>query len=172
MSLLPLSTADASAAATLFHDHHGWLLGRLRKRLANIAEAEDVASESFVRVMSYRCVQNMQEPRAYLTTVAKSVLMQFWRRRDLERSWMEAQAQWPEAMAPSPEERALLVELLERIAHALDGLPPKARTAFLLSQLDGLTYTEIASKLDVSPSMVRKYMAQCLQRCLQIADEG
>lgn len=167
MSSMPLSAADAAIASNLFHDHHGWLLGRLRQRLRNTAEAEDVASESFLRVMNYRCAQQLQEPRAYLTTVAKSVLLQYWRRRDMERAWVESQALWPQAMAPSPEERALLLESLERIALALDGLPVKARTAFLLSQLDGLTYAEIAGRLGVSASMVRKYMAQALERCMQ-----
>ncbi|KAG1250324.1 hypothetical protein G6F68_012863 [Rhizopus microsporus] len=37
----------------------------------------------------------------------------------------------------------------------LDGLPPKARSAFLLSQLDGLTYPEIAQRLGVSLSSVQ-----------------
>lgn len=172
MSSLTLSAADAAAACTLFHDHHGWLLGRLRHRLRNAADAEDVASESFLRVMNYRCVQQLQEPRAYLTTVAKSVLMQYWRRRDLEQAWLDSQSLWPQAMAPSPEERALLFESLERIARALEGLSFKARTAFLLSQLDGLTYAEIAARLGVSASMVRKYMAQGLDRCLQALDEA
>lgn len=167
MSSTTLSAADAAVASTLFNDHHSWLLGRLCQRLRNTAEAEDVASESFLRVMNYRCVQQLQEPRAYLTTVAKSVLLQYWRRRDLERAWIDSQALWPQAMAPSPEERALLLESLERIALALDGLPLKARTAFLLSQLDGLSYAEIAAQLGVSASMVRKYMAQALQQCMQ-----
>ncbi len=168
----PLSAADSAAAASLFTDHHGWLLGRLRQRLRNTAEAEDVASEAFARVIGYRRLQALQEPRAYLTTVAKSILLQFWRRRDLERAWIDSLALAPETFAPSPEERALWLESLERIARALDGLSPQARQAFLLSQLDGLTYAEIAERLGVSASMVRKYMAQGLQQCLLALDGG
>jgi hypothetical protein len=40
----------------------------------------------------------------------------------------------------------------------LDGLNGKTREAFLLSQLDGLTYSEIAHKLGVSVSSVKKYV--------------
>lgn len=167
----PLSAADSAAAASLFTDHHGWLLGRLRQRLRNTAEAEDVASEAFARVIGYRRLQALQEPRAYLTTVAKSILLQFWRRRDLERAYLDAIAHLPEALAPSPEERALLLESLEGIARALDGLPDKARRAFLMSQLDERTYAEIATRLDVSASMVRKYMVQGWQACAQALAE-
>jgi RNA polymerase sigma-70 factor (ECF subfamily) len=168
----PLSAADSAAAASLFTDHHSWLLGRLRQRLRNTAEAEDVASEAFARVIGYRRLQALQEPRAYLTTVAKSILLQLWRRRDLERAWIDSLALAPETFTPSPEERALWLESLERIAQALDGLSPRARQAFLLSQLDGLTYAQIAERLGVSASMVRKYMAQGLQQCMHAVDES
>lgn len=170
-----MDPAEAAAAAALFTDHQPWLLGRMRQRLRNCAEAEDAASETLLRVLGYRRLHLLQEPRAYLTTVAKSVLAQLWRRRDIERAWIEAEtaAQLAHpACAASPEERALLLEALQRIADALDCLPPKARTAFLMSQLDGRTYAEIAQALGVSASMVRKYMGQALRACLLAAGEA
>ena len=63
----------------------------------------------------------------------------------------------------------MLLESLERLSRALDTLSPKARAAFLMSQLDGLTYAEIAEKVGVSASMVRQYMAQGLRCCLAVA---
>ncbi|HDU1659061.1 TPA: RNA polymerase subunit sigma, partial [Klebsiella pneumoniae] len=42
----------------------------------------------------------------------------------------------------------------------------KTREAFLLSQLDGLTYSEIALKLGVSVSSVKKYVAKAIEHCL------
>ncbi|EPW6054432.1 RNA polymerase sigma factor FecI, partial [Shigella sonnei] len=48
----------------------------------------------------------------------------------------------------------------------LDGLNGKTREAFLLSQLDGLTYSEIAHKLGVSISSVKKYVAKAVEHCL------
>jgi RNA polymerase sigma-70 factor (ECF subfamily) len=166
VSRLPLPAAEAAAAATLFAEHQPWLLDRLSKRLRNAAEAEDVSSETFVRVLGYRRLQAMNEPRAYLTTVAKNVLAQLWRRKDLERAWLETLRLAPTPYAPSPEERAILLEALERIAHALEDLPAKARSAFLLSQLDGLTYAEIALRIGMSERMVRRYIADGMRCCL------
>jgi RNA polymerase sigma-70 factor (ECF subfamily) len=62
----------------------------------------------------------------------------------------------------------LLVESLVRIDAMLDGLPSKARSAFLLSRLDGLGYAEIAQRLDVSLSSVEKYMATAIRHCLAL----
>ncbi len=161
-----MPAADAAAAAALFTAHQPWLLDRLRKRLRDAAEAEDVSSETFLRVMGYKRLHAMHEPRAYLTTIAKNILTETWRRRDLERAWMDALAALPQACAPSPEERAVLRESLEAIANALERLPAKARTAFLLSQLDGLTYAEIAQRIGMSERMVRRYMADGLRCCM------
>lgn len=166
MSCLSLPAAEAAAAAALFTEHQPWLLDRLSKRLRNAAEAEDVSSETFMRVLAYRRLQAMNEPRAYLTTVAKNVLAQLWRRKDLERAWLETLRLAPMPCAPSPEERAILLETLERIARALEDLPAKARSAFLLSQLDGLTYAEIAVRIGMSERMVRRYIADGMRCCL------
>lgn len=57
------------------------------------------------------------------------------------------------------------MEALLTIDQALDGLSTKARQAFLFSQLDGMTYADIAVQLDVSASMVRKYIAKALTNC-------
>ena len=148
----------------LYAGHHAWLLSRLKARLRNTAEAQDVASETFVRVVAASPAAPLREPRAFLTTIAKRLLFTLWRRRELERAYLEALSQRPEELAPSPEERAVLLETLEYIAHALDGLPLKARQAFLLSQVDGLTYQAIADQLGISLSTVRRHMAEGFRR--------
>jgi len=166
VSIPSLPVAEAAVAATLFTEHHPWLLDRLRKRLRNAPEAEDVSAETFLRVLVYGRLRAIDEPRAYLTTVAKNILAQLWRRRDLEQAWIASAALAPEAHALSPEERAVLLETLDRIACAIEDLPVKARTAFLLSQLDGLTYAEIAQQIGMSERMVRRYMADGMRCCM------
>ena len=156
---------SADASVQLFVDHHPWLLQRLTYRLRNRADAEDLTSETFLRVITRPEVGVLEAPRAYLATVAKRLLINLWHRRELEQAYLDAISILPEAVSPSPEDRALLIESLEAVAKALDAQSDKARRAFLMSQLDGLTYAEIAQQLGVSASMVRKYMAQCWEAC-------
>jgi DNA-directed RNA polymerase specialized sigma24 family protein len=54
-----------------------------------------------------------------------------------------------------------------RAYHASLALPPKARTAFLSSQLEGLAYEEIAVQLQVGVRTVARYMAQGFAQCLR-----
>ncbi|MDX5627937.1 MULTISPECIES: sigma-70 family RNA polymerase sigma factor [unclassified Brenneria] len=157
----------------IFRSDYRWLTDRLRRRIAYGCEAEDVASEAFLRLASLPDLASVQEPRAMLTTLAKRVLYENWRKRDLEKAYFAALANKPELYHPSPEEQQLLMEALLTIDQALEGLSIKARQAFLYSQLDGMTYADIAEKLGVSVSMVRKYIAKALTNCyLATQDSG
>jgi len=154
----------------LYRAHHGWLLGWLRRKLGNASDADDLAHDTFARVLGRpRELDRVREPRAWLTTIAHGLVVDHIRRRTLERACLEAIASLPEPQAPSPETQLLLVEALVRIDAMLDGLAPKVRTAFLMSRLDGLGYAEIAQRLQVSLSSVEKYMASAIRHCLSLA---
>jgi RNA polymerase sigma-70 factor (ECF subfamily) len=160
------SAIPSNPFAGLYRDHHGWLRAWLRRKLGCADKAADIAHDTFLRVLSQPAPVSMQTPRAYLSTIAHGLIVDHWRRLDLERAYHEALAALPEPTASSPEARALTFEALLAIDVMLGTLPEKARCAFLLSQLDGLTYREIARQIGVSERMVKKYMASAMLHCL------
>jgi DNA-directed RNA polymerase specialized sigma subunit, sigma24 homolog len=109
---------------------------------------------------------SLNEPRAYLTTIAKRLLVNHWRRGTIEKAYLERLSAYPEEIAISAEESAIILEVLRDIDELLNQLPTKVRSAFLMAQLDDLTYVEIGHRLGVSDRMVRKYMAQAMFQCL------
>ena len=152
-----------------YAEHHGWLRTWLRRRLGCTHSAADLAQDTFVRVLLRpQVLQTLREPRAYLSTLAKGVVSEHWRRQALERAYLEALALMPEPLALSPEERLELLQTLDEIDAMLDGLAPKAREAFVLSQLEGLTYAAIAERLQTSERTVKRYMQQGFERCLAL----
>jgi RNA polymerase sigma factor (sigma-70 family) len=123
-SSLPSSSRDI---ATLYLDHHSWLLAWLRRRLSNACDAADLTQDTFVRILGARRWLRSETPRAYLTTVAKGVLVNWYRRQALEQAYLEALALLPEPQSPSPEQRALVLETLQEIDAMLDTLAPVVR---------------------------------------------
>lgn len=156
--------SQSELVGSLYSEHHGWLISWLRRKLGCPHSAADLAQDTFIRLMSSR-PDDLRQPRAYLATVANSLVVDQWRRQALERAYSAELARLPEVLAPSPEEKLVLLEALARIDTLLDGLNPKARTAFLLSRLDGMSYPDIAQRLGVCLSSVEKYMAQALRHC-------
>ena len=153
----------------LYRDHRGWLETWLRRRMGNAWDAADLSQDTFMRVLcSAQPIADMREPRAYLLTVGKRLLSNFYTRRSLEKAYLEALAQLPEECVPSPEQRWLLLETLQALDELLDGLPRAVRRAFLWSQLEGLGYREIAERLQVSERTIKRYMAQAYEHCLML----
>lgn len=169
MSAIDPSLQDA--ARHLYRDHHGWLYAWLRGRLGCADNAADLAQDTFTRLLASRRVleaRQAREPRAYLVTVAKGLLINWYQRQSLERVYLDALATLPEALAPAPEHRLLVLETLHEIDAMLDSLPELVRRAFLLSQIEGMKYEAIAAELGVSLGSVKRYMQQAFRQCLEL----
>lgn len=150
---------------TLYSDHHGWLQGWLRKKLGDASKAADLAHDTFLRLLAREELIAAREPRAFLTTVAQRVLFNYWRREELERAYLNALMHIPEAQAPSPEERAILLETLIEIDRMLDGLPIPVKRAFLHAQLDDMSHAEIAAELNISITTVKRHLVRAGVQC-------
>lgn len=150
---------------TLYSHHHGWLSGWLRKKIGCSHRAADLAQDTFLRLLSREEPVTIQEPRAFLTTVAQRVLANHWRREQIERAHLDVLAQVPEVLAPSPEERAILLETLIEIDRLLANLPLQVKRAFLYAQLDGLSQAEIAAELGISISTVKRHLIRAGTQC-------
>lgn len=160
-----LGTADLGL---LYRTHHSWLHGWLSQRTGCRENAADLAQDTFVRLLKTRQSSPLREPRAYLSSIARGLMIDQYRRRELERAYLESVALLPRQEVPSAESRLLILDALERIDRMLDLLKPRVRQAFLLAQLDGLTCTQIAAKLGVSRATVERDLAKALQHCYRL----
>ena len=160
------------AVQALYSSHHGWLNGWLRARLGNAADAADLAQDTFVRLLQRTERLELKAPRAFLRTVARGLVIDHWRREEIERAYLETIAHLPETETPSAESRALVIELLEGIARMLEGLKPKVRQAFLLAQCEGLTHKQIAEQMGLSLRSVERYVADALFHCYVLRYES
>lgn len=163
--------SQQNAVQSLYETHHQWLCGWLRQRLGCVDNAADLAQDTFIRVITQRKATELREPRAYLSTIARSLMIDMFRRRYLEQAYLETLALSPEPLDISPETRALIIETLIEVDRMLDGLGGRTREIFLLAQLDGLSYVEIGRRLNISVNTVKKHAVRALTHCLLLADD-
>ena len=71
-----------------------------------------------------------------------------------------------------PERQLIILQTLHEIDAMLDALPAPVRRAFLLSQIEGLTYEAIAREIGVSLITVKRYMARAFRQCLDCIGEA
>ncbi|MGP1718359.1 MAG: sigma-70 family RNA polymerase sigma factor [Methylophilus sp.] len=152
---------------TLYQSHHAWLVSWLKRRLGCIHHANDLAHDTFLRLITKSLnVPHLDEPRAFLSTIAHGLMVDQFRHKAVEQAYLQTIMHLPAAMAPSPEEQLAMLETLWQLDQLLNGLKPVVRTVFLLSKLEGLTYIEIAETMKVSLRTVEAHMAVALRHVL------
>ena len=165
-SLPSVAVASASVPVDeLYRDHQPWLFRWLRGKLGSPFRAEDLTQDVFVRVIAGRKRVRAEQARPFLRTIAQGLLIDHYRRAGLEQAYLDYLAALPEFHQPSAEVRATVLQQIAALDQMLDKLPDKVRRTFVMAQIDGLSYAEIAERLDVSLSSVQQYMTRALMAC-------
>lgn len=129
-----------------------------------------MTQETFCRLLERPQTVAIRNPRGLLTVIARRLLVDDVRRRDLERAYLDAcQAMRGDFDPLTPERIIEAVELLEGVALLLRHMPDEIREAFLLRKLEGLTHSEIGSRLHISERTVKRNIARAYAHCYALA---
>lgn len=158
--------ASQQPIQTLYSHHSSWLYGWLRRRLGCPHHAADLLHDVYLRVLSSGMTPPSDQARPHLMQIAKGLVIDRHRRQQIEQAYLDALAIQANDYAPSPEERAIALDALLRLCAMLDSLAPKVRETFLLSRLEGMSYSDIAAREGISVATVRKYMLKAMTVCL------
>jgi len=136
-------------AQALFETHHLALYRFVLRSCGDARAAEDVTQEVFVRALRDGVrVPPAGSERAWLFQIARNLLIDRWRRGNLEPLTLPEEADGTTAVPAAQALRASLRAALTR-------LPDADREAFLLGQVAGLTYAEIADSTGTTEAAVR-----------------
>ena len=147
---------------TGFFEHYEELIGTWTRRLRNRQQAQDLAHDTFVRVLE-SASETVEQPRAYLHQMARNIAVDGFRRETLRDA--KEQAAVPPSLSEmgDPEQYMRAIQLAESVEKALQELPLNCRKVFVWQKIEGLTQAEIAERLGLSKNMVEKYMIRTLR---------
>jgi RNA polymerase sigma factor (sigma-70 family) len=148
--------------------HHGALIKFLRRRLSVADDAEDVAQETYIRMMKYEGSCELNSPSAMLFRIAVNVANDHGRSAVARHASRHSELQEMEFVseAPSAERELLASQNFELVLQAIEALPPKCRQVFLLSRASDMTYPDIATHCGISVKMVEKHISKAIAACL------
>jgi RNA polymerase sigma factor (sigma-70 family) len=141
-----------------------YLVRRVRRR----SDAEELAQEVYLRLLRVADANALRNPEAYLYAISANLLKEHAMQQSISRNCVALEdAGFPEMLSeavcyPDLVDKA---QRTERLREVLRQLPAKCQAAVIMRHWHGLSYEEIAQKLEISVNMVKKYLVHALAHC-------
>lgn len=142
----------------LFAAHHPGLYRYFYRAVGQVDTARDLTQDVFVRMSRNVVPDRPEEARAWMFRIARNLVLDHYRHR----------RRHPES-APAPDEasRAASQDVELAVNRALASLAPVDRDVFLMREVSGLGYEEIAAACELTVDAVRSriHRARLSLRC-------
>ncbi|MER7764477.1 sigma-70 family RNA polymerase sigma factor [Streptomyces sp. NPDC097619] len=171
---LPTTAEARDRLAERFEEHRGHLRAVAYRMLGSVAEAEDAVQEAWLRLdrSDAAAVDNLG---GWLTTVVGRICLDQLRVRRTRGETLldgpgEEPVRMPEPVLGSedghdPEQEALIADALGlALLVVLDQLNPAERLAFVLHDMFGMSFEEIAPVVDRTPAAARQLASRARRR--------
>ena len=139
------------------------------RMLGSVAEAEDVVQEALLRLhAALERGERIESPRAYVSTITTRLSIDVLRSARVRRETYVGE--WlPEPVLTDPsEDPARHAEMADSLSVAflllLERLSPEQRAAFLLREVFGYPYAEVARIVDTSEANARQLVSRAQAR--------
>jgi RNA polymerase sigma-70 factor (ECF subfamily) len=151
---------DSGSFKKIFDKYYDNIRNFLYYRSGNIETAEDLVQDVFLRLWENREKIREESVGGYLYTIAANLIKNHYRRNEISYQFINSLTQ--KNNSESPEFLMEMQEFDHRLQQTLAAMPEKSRDVFLMNRIDGLTYGEIADRLQLSIKAVEKRMHKAL----------
>lgn len=144
---------DENAFAALVEHSHGTVYRLALRMLGDASDAEDTVQDTYIR--AWKALPRLRDPGAalgWLCRITRHVALDRLRQRKRRPQptpddRLLADAMEPLMAADDPEQAAASAQLRELLLATIASLDDKYRVVFLLREVDGMSYGEIAQAL-------------------------
>lgn len=155
---------DEFAFGELFHLFFSSLCFFAFRYIPEKETCEDIVQDTFFKIWKNRKHINIETSgRNFLITSVRNNCIDYIRKKELEETFRHHRKMEGDREGVSKDDLYSVVELKELIDKAMEKLPPTIREVFELNRFEGLTYSEIALKYNVSVKSVETYMSKALK---------
>jgi len=144
----------------VFHKYAKDLKRHLYFKYNDMASAEDVLQETFIKLWNNCAKVTLEKVKSYLYTLANNAFLDIKKHEKVVRKHQKGFVNYNKS--ESPEFLMIEEEFFVKVEKVIADLPEKQRKVFLMSRMEKMKYKEIALKLDISVKAVEKRMRNAL----------
>jgi len=148
----------------LFKMHYSSLCSYANHFLKDQDASEEVVQEVMFKIWTNRDSLLINTSiQSYLFRAVRNGCMNVLKHMDIREEYRTFREREIQDSLRSHEDELIKSELEQRIRAAIDGLPLERRKVFIMSRYDGLTYPQIAEKLNISVKTVENQIGKALK---------
>ncbi len=164
-----MTESKANSITAIVNDYRRRLLGFIRKRVTNEADAEDILQDVFYQLLGNK--EPIDQVASWLFTVARNKIIDSKRKKQpLATDFLFSNTEdvemgeWMDILmddSSNPETVYLRNLFQETLKEALNELPEEQKQAFVLNELDGIPFKKISdeTRIPVNTLISRKRYA-------------
>lgn len=154
----------ADALAELAASYRVPLMNYFRQRVNSHEDAEELTQEVFVRLLRRSNLADIKHLEGFAFTTAANLLKDYYRAaarsgrtvtNDDQLHQLPSQNAQPEKITEDRQQLGVLLKALEE-------LPPRCRTVFIMHRFENMPHSEIARRQNISVSAVEKHIANAV----------
>ena len=149
-----------------FRTHESALRAFVSRLVATSSDVDDVTQETFLRAFNAEKATQIHQPRSFLFTVARNIVLSDFSRKAnrLTDSIADFDA-FGVIEEQDVGDEVYAEEIFAQYCSAIATLPEQCRRVYLMRKVYGLTHKEIAQRLGLSISTVEKHLVKGVRRC-------
>ncbi|MCH2043995.1 MAG: RNA polymerase sigma-70 factor [Saprospiraceae bacterium] len=151
---------DKANFKTYFDQYFNPIRNYIYYRCGDKELATDVAQETFMKLWEKRMKIQEHAIKGLLYKIASDLLISQLRKKTVAKRYQDTLRL--SYIDRSTEESIEYQEVKHHYEKALAELPENQRSVFLMSRLDGMSYKEIAARLEISVKAIEKRMSKAL----------
>ncbi|MBQ8036423.1 MAG: sigma-70 family RNA polymerase sigma factor [Proteobacteria bacterium] len=173
--VLKIQAGDRAAFEQLYWRYKDRVISVVYGIVHNRQDAVEISQEVFVRI--YKNIDKYQPGTRFFTwlyRITYNLAVDKYRRKktarevefdnDYQKNFSSPEDVLPPSLGINPERACERAELRQQLTQAMDELPEKQRTIITLREVEGLSYEEIASVLDIQIGTVMSRLHYARQR--------
>lgn len=154
---------DEAAFAEIYRRYSLMLISYSLKVIQEKEQTKDIVQEVFISIWKRRASLSLSGDLShYLLKAVRNLSIRYIEKNITEKNFTKRLALFTQHLPSSPYNALEIQELEEKIEAAINNLPPKMKEIYYLSRYENLSYKEIANKLGIAETTVKKQVSNAL----------
>lgn len=155
------SSKELSWFRSVFDQYYENIRSFAYYKTGDVELADDIVQEVFLKLWANRATVRDETVKALLYAIATNTIKNHYKHQQVVYRF-ERQSRGDERVDAAADTHIRQEELNRQLQDALAAIPEKARDVFLMNRIEGLSYSEIAERLNLSVKAIEKRMSEAL----------